>query len=1196
MIRSRLWPTLFLIGFIIVCAVAPGVGLEERRERTFVIRGEGPFTHERAGSLRISTLTHAWMKSDSLVITADRAEHRENEISGSDEIFLFGNVRAEEEQTSITGDKGYYDRPGDRAIVSGAVSIIDGESVIHCEEAEYDRSLQLIHLRGAVEVLQEANRLTADRVIYHREDGYAEAFGSVVVEDLEGGTVLRGEHGGYDRERDEAMMDRDPVLIQEIDGDTVRVRADLMRQIREDSLAIAVGDVHYLRGITEALCDSAIFHQGEDRLWLFGEPRMLRKGSVLSGDTLDMRFDEGEVREMDVAGSARFQDEFADTRVFPGQRSEITGERFHITFRGGDIHEVAVQGTPRSVYIPPVEEAGRASVNEAEGDSMLLRFENDDLEEVRIFGKAKGRYRYLDDWLESFVHSDSVVVDAEGSRFDALATTIDYEARDIIYHASKERAYLEGEAEVDSDDFTLQARTIRFDSRDDFLDARGEPVLVDRGDKLYGDLMEYAIDDKVGLVHEGATRYGEGFYTGERLKKRPNDLVHAFACSYTTCDLAEPHFHFKVDRMTIKTKDKIVGAPVRFYLGDIPLFYLPFLFNDLKRGRRSGFLQPDFEFGITLDDSRPQRFIRDLGYYWALSDYSDLKARGNFEENRSLFGSFSYRYYRRYFMGGSVRSNFTYDIKRDLVNDSRHWGLTGTHKQNFGERSKLNATVDFASSENLRDISNSSLTEVVDQQLTTSLSFSHKWDRLSLNTSYSRKQYLNREDDDPDSDNTLLSETIPLSLTATPITLFPGFRTRDGFLGAVGKLKVTPRINYSLRRNTKESGPVTTESASTGTSLGMNFKLGFLNVRPSLSASENWNRSSAPVAVETSVPFGKPDELPGGTPLSPFGESGDLDSGIAYVVEDGQFSHRWSASTSVSTRFYGLFYPSIGELSGIRHTVAPSASWNYSESRGENFNLSRKLSMSLDNSLDLKFGEGEEVRRKTGLITWNLSTGYDLEKSRDENPWSALSSSVQLSPLKNFSLSLRQSYNLNEMEKQSTTLSGNLSLAGQIRYGEVKVDEQMLNVVTRRESGAEPDTLAAEALSEEEPPGDGFDPNAPLEEGHSVRGQTHSWNFATSFSLNSTPTSSPSPTINLRGGIALTENWSLDYRTSLNLETGDLGHQSIHLTRDLHCWEASFYRVVFQDREQYYLRIYLKAHPQDIKIESGDRNVGYGGF
>jgi lipopolysaccharide assembly outer membrane protein LptD (OstA) len=1184
-----------LLSIMILSGVAE-VSAQESRLRVFNWRGEN-LEYERDGDLGTTRLTEFWCMSDSLVVTADLAERRENEVSGKDDFFLRGNVVAEEGATRITGERGKYDRFSDVATVAGSVLIIDGETEITCDEADYDRTGQLIHLRGEVEINQPGARLNADRMVYHRETGFAEAWGAVELEDIENRTLLAGEHGSYDRESGEAMMDRNPSLFQAEAGDSIRVTAALMRQFGRDSVSVAVGDVRYLRGTTEALCDSAVYYRDEDRLLLFGEPRMIRSGSVLSGDSLDLRFVDGEVDHMRVAGDARFQGEPADARVFPGERSEITGDRFDIEFEGGDIRQVAVQGNPRSLYIPEVEEGGRASVNEAHGDSMLLRFEHDDLDEVRIFGTAQGSYRYLDDWEADLVPPDSLRGRTELPEFEDLAQVINYRARDIIYHAAAERAYLEGEAEVESPDFTLRAKTIRFDSRDDFLDARGEPLLIDRGDELYGRLMEYDIDEKVGLVHEGATRYGEGFYTGERLKKRPGDLVHAHSCGYTTCDLEDPHFHFRVDRMTIRPGDKIVGAPVRFYLGDIPLFYLPFLFNDLGRGRHSGFLQPDFEFGISLDENKPQRFIRDLGYYWALGDYADATLRGNFEENRSLFGSLSYRFYRRYFMGGAVRSSFTYDVKRDLISDAFHWGLTGTHSQNFGERSKLNATVDFASSESLLDIDNYTVEQVIDQKLSTNLSFSRKWDNLSLNTSYSRTQYLNREDDDPETDKVLVSESTPLSLSATPIPLFPGLAAQDGFSGALGKLKFTPRLSYSRKRDTKESGHSTTESASTGTSFGLSFKLGVINVRPSVGASENWNRSSVPVAESVLVPFGKPDDPQGGTPLSPLGESGDLDSGELLVQQGGEFSHRWNASTAISTRFYGLFYPRIGKLTGIRHTVAPSASWNYSESRGKSFSLSRRVGLTLDNSIDLKFGEGEEVRRQSGLLTWNLSTGYDLEKTREENPWSTLSSSVQFNPLRNFSLSLRQSFDPNRSEKLSTTISGNLSLSGQIEYGHVEKAEQLRNIVTRREGNAPAaaDTLEADFLDEGD--GDDFDPNAPLAESAATQpGESHSWNLSSSFSLNRTRSGSPSPTVNLRGGIALTENWALDYRTSLSLDSGNMGAQTIRLTRDLHCWAASFSRVVFQDREQYYLRIYLKAHAQDIKIESGDRSAGYGGY
>ena len=1199
-------PLAVLLGALVLAGAANAAG-QEARARVFNWRGDD-LEHQRRGEVSITQLTNFWCQSDSLVVTADLAERRVNSAAATDEFFLRGNVVAVEGATRIIGETGYYDRHRDVATVSGAVTINDAAAVIHCVEAVYERGQQLIHLVGDVDIAQGESRLRAQRVIYHRATGFAEAFDDVELTERGGDTVLRGQHGSYDRQRDQAVMDASPHLLRASAGDTIQVTAARMRQLRADSLAIAVGDVRYLRGPTEALCDSALFYQAEDRLLLFGEPRVLRSGSTLAGDTLELFFAGGEIQRMNINGRARFRDRPADARVFPGQQSEIRGDRFRIDFEGGEISSVEVQGEPSSTYIPQLGADGRAAVNEAAGDSMLLRFSADDLEEVRIFGNASGRYRYLDDWPARWAVADSAgasIADSAGAaaRFAALAAVIEYKADDIVYQAVQERAYLEGEAEVASPDFTLQARAIRFDARDDFLDARGEPVLIDEGDQLYGSLMEYAIDEKVGLVHGGTTRYGEGFYAGKRLKKKPDDRIHAYACTYTTCDLAEPHFHFKVDRMTIQTRDKIVGAPVRFYLGDIPLFYLPYLFNDLKRGRRSGFLQPDFEFGITLSENKPQRFVRDIGYYWAASDYYDVTLRGNFEERRSLFGTVSMRYYQRYFLGGSVNSNLSYDVRRDLVSDAFSWGLHGTHNQELDERTRLNANVDFVSSEALRDIDNYTVEQTINQRLTSNAALSRKWDNLSLNSSYKRTQILNQEDDDPATDNLLVEETTPLSLSATPLPLLPGLRGRDGLRGALAGLKLTPRLSYTRNSKRYETRRLVTESAATGSSLGFSFKLGLFTLRPGLSASENWNRSSAPVTVTGLAPFGKLTGFADGiSPLSPAGESAALATVTGTADRDGEFSHRWTASTAISTKLFGLFYPHIGRLTGIRHTVSPAATWNYAESRGKTFSIGRSISLSLDNSLDLKLGEGETVERKTGVASWSLSTGYDLTKQSTEQPWSALSSSWQLNPLPNFSLALRQSYDLNHGEKLGTTLSGNVSFNGSFSYGSTQRREQLRNVVLQREGAAASPSEPAAA-----PPA-AFDPNAPLHEdgpplprqepGGAAAGPGGSqrWNLSSSFTLNRTRFSSPSPTVNLGGRVDLTDNWSLDYRTSLNLADGVLGTQSIHLTRNLHCWEASFSRLVFQGREQYYFRIYLKAHPDDIKLESGDRSAGYGGF
>ena len=75
-------------------------------------------------------------------------------------------------------------------------------------------------------------------------------------------------------------------------------------------------------------------------------------------------------------------------------------------------------------------------------------------------------------------------------------------------------------------------------------------------------------------------------------------------------------------------KDKVVARPVILYIGDLPVFAVPYYVFPVRKGRHSGFLT--FEIG---NFERGERFIRNLGYYWAASEYWDLETSLDFYEN-----------------------------------------------------------------------------------------------------------------------------------------------------------------------------------------------------------------------------------------------------------------------------------------------------------------------------------------------------------------------------------------------------------------------------------------------------------------------------------------------------------------------------------------------------------------------------------
>ena len=54
----------------------------------------------------------------------------------------------------------------------------------------------------------------------------------------------------------------------------------------------------------------------------------------------------------------------------------------------------------------------------------------------------------------------------------------------------------------------------------------------------------------------------------------------------------------------------------------VPVFVLPFIMQDLGRGRRSGFLIPEFEINdIVRTSSGYNRQITNVGFYWAINEY-----------------------------------------------------------------------------------------------------------------------------------------------------------------------------------------------------------------------------------------------------------------------------------------------------------------------------------------------------------------------------------------------------------------------------------------------------------------------------------------------------------------------------------------------------------------------------------------------
>jgi lipopolysaccharide assembly outer membrane protein LptD (OstA) len=1103
---------------------------------------------------------------------------------------LVGDVEINQGTITMWGDEGEYHQPNDRATLRNNVRVVDVDWEVTCDEATYSRTSGHAWLIGNVVAHDSASTLHADSLFYDREAAMVEVFGNVRITNPDEGFAAEGDHGYYFRDSGEGIIDRNPHLIIDPESpEPATIDSDTMRVFPDRKHAIAYYTVKILKGNTVTQCDSAVIYDEENRLELYGNPLAKQDLVSMKGAMMALSYDDEEVDRIDINGIAEIHEAQLDTLVL-GRNNWIRGDTISLHIHENRVDSIYVLQNATSTYYPRTP--NKTESNFVRGDTMFFRFDSDSLSYVRITGSADGEYQYIDLRQGQTTDSLRAVYDTNLTYipFPEKAEKVVYSARRIEYFATARDLRLKKNAEITYQDRKLYGDEISYLSSLQLLDARGDPKLEDAGQEFFGLRMNYDLDAGAGLVTDGSTRFEQGFYRGENVAKVGDNEMKVWNSKYTTCDLMVPHYHVKAKHMKLYTKDKAVSGSMVLYIGETPLFYLPFIANSIRRGRRSGFLRPDFEFGITKQTGR---YIRNVGYYWATNDYTDFTFVFDFNEDRSMRVYTRNQYKVRYKFDGRVGADFYRDLDQYL----NEWRVDATHQHNLGEKFKLTSDLHFVSSDQapqaISRIDN--VERVVDRSLRSNISISKNWDVVGMSLAANRTQNLNIED--------------PFAVRVS--TVFPNVRLsipqRDLFFGErhseseqgfgerlLRGIKYSPGL--SGQRSTEDREYRFTEAITSRQSLGFQSpqKIAFVNVSPTLSASNTYTRTVEEIEEHTIISGDPPDTT--------------LVLASREVEDDNEFV--WSFGANSSTNIYGTFYPKIGRLRGVRHVISPTVSYNFNPKIGSR-PRSQRFGVRLANSFDLKMkqkehgkslpgngasgsdasdeSEEERLQKISGFLIWTLSSSYDPEASKDEG-WSNVSSAVNLRVF-GTSISMNQSIDPYEQEILSTSIQTRFSLKGTHPFGRsdvVKVEE--LNVVAAADTTRQTDTEPLrDRYGDVIPQGEGTGPvsELALEEGRLP------WSAGIGLSYNKTLNADPRATMDMTAQFDLTTNWRITYWTSYDIQNRERMGQNFGVHRDLHCWEMSLSRQQLGDEWQFYFRINLKAHPE-LFGETGQR--GLGGF
>nr|WP_077919617.1 putative LPS assembly protein LptD [Spirosoma sp. 209] len=568
---------------------------------------------------------------------------------------------------------------------------------------------------------------------------------------------------------------------------------------------------------------------------------------------------------------------------------------------------------------------------------------------------------------------------SDTTQADQFSTTVKYQAKDsTIYAADGQTVELFGDASVEYGDISLKADYIRLNYLTNEVYAKGRydsttkktigrPIFQDGEGKYDTKEIRYNFKSKKGRIQGVITQQGEGNIRGTTVKKDAEDNLYIGKAIYTTCNLATPHFHINASKLKVIHNRQVVAGPFNLVINQIPLpIGLPFGFFPFPKRKEigvSGVIVPQYG----EEPNGRGFYLRDGGYYWAVSENLGLQFKGQIYSRGSWGLGVASAYNKRYRYSGGVDLRFNRNRSGDRVDTTQtprnDFAFTWSHSPVPRGRGSFSANVNV-SSNSYNQFNSFNQQQYISNVAGSSVQYSRTFGQFAraganvrVNQQFGQVNQRtgvreNGKTDVSSDFNFGINQISPFALKGGTGRWYESFRVGLDVSGSI-------TINNTIRRQVDTTGlgfPVITNIPTISaidrildsTRRANNIRLGIVESDPNLIAFSLANADriweNRVVQARYSIPISLPNlKLFRYINLTPgFALQGDIYSkrlDYVYVQENdavridtarGFFpSYNFSVNASMNTRFYGTYFIRGKRVEAIRHTVAPSISFSY---------------------------------------------------------------------------------------------------------------------------------------------------------------------------------------------------------------------------------------------------------------------------
>lgn len=829
------------------------------------------------------------------------------------------------------------------------------------------------------------------------------------------------------------------------------------------------------------------------------------------------------------------------------------------------------------------------------------------------------------------LHRDSLALDSLGMDSLAADTTkkkepldapVIYEASDSIVFTKEGYAHLYGEGKVNYQNIELTSAviTMNMDSSTVYATGVTDTAGVETGSPIFKDgetpyeskIMRYNFKTKKGFINSIVTQQGEGYVTSEEGKKGANDEIYMRHGKYTTCDNHEhPHFYLRLSMAKVRPKKNVVFGPAQLVVEDVPLpIAVPFGFFPFNSSYSSGFIMPTYG-----DEMNRGFYLRDGGYYFAISDQMDLKVLGEVFTKGSWGLSAASNYNKRYKFSGSFNASYlvtkTGEKNMPDYSVSKDFRIQWSHRQDAkaNPNSSFSASVNFATSSYDR----SSLSSLYNPQQysqntkASSVSYSRNFPEIGLNISGAFNITQNTRDSS-------LSMTLP-DVNISLNRIYP-FKRKKSAGDERWYEKISLQYTGSITNSISTKDNLLFKTPLTQWENGMQHKIPvsatfnlfkYINIVPSFNYTERWYLRKVKQSYDAS-------------PTSRDHVKRDTINGFNRLYD-------YNLSLQMNTKLYGMYKPLFmksKELQ-IRHVFTPTVSYTYTPDFGKSRygyydtytytdedgevrtveyspyegavygypgkNMSQNISFSIDNNIEMKMKSDKDTTgyKKISLIDQlGASLSYDVANKK----WSDLSMNLRLKLTKSYTFNMNASFATYayQFDENGNVVVGDRTEWSYGRFGRFQgysgSFSYTLNNDTfkklfgkKEEDEKNKDNKGKEENEDEETEEETEEQNNNSNMRKTEKASVDSdgylafklpWSVSLSYSYSIREDRSKdiniktmrypyslTHSLNVSGNFKIGSRWNMTYSTGYDFTSKEMSMTTLNITRDLHCFNMS---------------------------------------